>query len=275
MQHAEIADRVERALLELVVAVQGVVREPETEVLVDGAAQVLAHLRAVPVGLPRERLPVEQRLDHDHLSLEPARLDRTGGGRGEQRSEHERPLRIDRRTVRVPELVPDGEVATLGHLVPVVGLGREVAAVVDGDRVAGPDLPDGWPLPRARTWRRRRRPTAGRSSPRSQRRSARTDRRRARRRRGGARQADRGGHRQAGRASRATRCRRRRGPGPDALPHAPCGRRRPRPGRRSPGCRSPPGRDRAATKGAPRTPDSRARSRSPRSKSGSAATRPR
>ena len=45
---------------------------------------------------------------------------------------NERPLRIDRRTVRVPELVPDREVAILGHLVPVVGLGGEVAAVVDG-----------------------------------------------------------------------------------------------------------------------------------------------
>ena len=70
LQHAQVADRVQRALLELVVAVQRVVGEPETEVLVECAAQVFLHLGAVPVGLPRESFPVEQRLDDDHLSLE-------------------------------------------------------------------------------------------------------------------------------------------------------------------------------------------------------------
>ena len=111
------------------------------------AAQVLLHLGAVPVGLPREGFPVEQRLDDDHLSLETTRLDRSGCGGGEQRSEHEGPLRIERRTVRVPELIPDLEVAVLGHLVPMVGLGGEVAAVVDGDRVTRSDLHDGGASP--------------------------------------------------------------------------------------------------------------------------------
>ena len=67
-------------------------------------------LRAVPVGLPRERLPIEQGLDDDHLPVEAAGLHRPGGGRREQRSEQERPLGIDRVAVGVAELVPDVEV---------------------------------------------------------------------------------------------------------------------------------------------------------------------
>ena len=66
----------------VVVAVQRVVREPEAEMLVECAAQVFLHLGAVPIGLPREGFPVEQRLDDDHLSLETARLHGPGcGGR--------------------------------------------------------------------------------------------------------------------------------------------------------------------------------------------------
>ena len=60
VQDAEVADGVGRALLHLVVAVQRVVGEPEPEVVVGGVAEVLADLRAVPVGLPRQGLTVEQ-----------------------------------------------------------------------------------------------------------------------------------------------------------------------------------------------------------------------
>ena len=52
-----------------------------------------------------------------------------------------------RRTVRVPELVPDREVAILGDLVPVVRLGGEIPAVVDADRVARSELRDGCRAP--------------------------------------------------------------------------------------------------------------------------------
>ena len=43
---------------------------------------------------------------------------------------------------------PHLELAGVGHLVPMVGLGREVAAVVDADRVAGTQLHDGLGSPR-------------------------------------------------------------------------------------------------------------------------------
>ena len=87
------------------------------------------------------RLAVEQRLDDDHLPLEAAGLDRSGGGRGEERPEQQRSLGVDRGAVGVAELVPHVEVGGR-HLVPVVGLGGEEPPVVDLHGVARPELPE-------------------------------------------------------------------------------------------------------------------------------------
>ncbi len=130
MQHAQVADRVGRALLPLVVAVQRVVREPQAEVVVELASEMLVRLGAIPIGLPRERLAVQQGLDHDHLPFESTGLHRPGRGRREQGAEHQRALGVQGRAVSVAELVPHRVVSGLGHLVSVIRLRRQKSAVV-------------------------------------------------------------------------------------------------------------------------------------------------
>ena len=63
MQHTQVADGVGRALLDLVSSPCSALSVNRTtrEVVVGGAPEVLLDLRPIPVGLPRERLPIEQR----------------------------------------------------------------------------------------------------------------------------------------------------------------------------------------------------------------------
>ena len=143
MEHAEIAGRVSRVLLRLIVAMEGVIREPQAEMLVERVAQVRGAAGRAPIGMPREGLAIEKRLDHDHLSLEAPRLHGSGRCGGEQRPEQHRPLWVPRRSIRAPELVPHGVLPRFGHLMPVVGLGRQAAAVVNTNSIAGAPLCDG------------------------------------------------------------------------------------------------------------------------------------
>src|SRR5439155_5391604 len=105
-------------------------------------------LLSVPVGLPRQRVPVEQALHHDHLPVEAAGGNLTGRAESACRADVHAPLRVLRRAVAVPEVVVDVGVVEVGigrrELMTVVGLQRKEPRVVDPDLVTGLDaLNDG------------------------------------------------------------------------------------------------------------------------------------
>src|SRR5579862_1102174 len=112
------------------------VDEPETEVLIELGTQVLLHVCSVPIRLPGEGFAIPQVFDQYHPALELAALDRSTGVGREQRAQQYGPLRVDRLSLRPPELIPYVEVRPR-HLMPVIGLSSQEVAVVHLDLVAG------------------------------------------------------------------------------------------------------------------------------------------
>ncbi len=154
VQHTQVADGVGRALLALgVVTVQGVVGEPEPEVVVGarsrGARSTFDRYQSACHGSASR-----SRRDSTTIIFPSKRPVCTVPAAAAANSgpEQQGALGIDGRAVGVAELVPDGEVAAR-HLVAVVGLCREVPAVVDLDRVARLELRRGRRDPRGRTTR--------------------------------------------------------------------------------------------------------------------------
>ncbi len=138
VERAEVRNGPGGVLLNVIVAVEGVVDEPETETVSGVGSGMLASFGRIPVRLPREGLPVEEGRDDDHLAAELSGLDGPRGGLGEDRPYKEGTLGEEGGAVGVSELVPDAEVSA-GDLVPVVRLRGEHVAVVDRDRVSGPE----------------------------------------------------------------------------------------------------------------------------------------
>ena len=108
--------------------VHGVLDEPEAVLVVHAVAELRLDLLAVPERLPRVGGLVHQRLDHDHLPGEPARLADPGSLAGHDRPDLAGALRVDRLPA-LGELLPRLEVGV--DLVSVHGLEGQVHRVVD------------------------------------------------------------------------------------------------------------------------------------------------
>src|SRR3546814_7035257 len=91
------------------IVVMRVIDEPDRELIVAAFTECLSYFRAIPVGLPGQRVDIHQRFEYQHLAVDPAIGNGAGGIGGAERTDQHLALRMDRRAAGIAELIRSEE----------------------------------------------------------------------------------------------------------------------------------------------------------------------
>src|SRR3546814_555344 len=130
LQCAFVADGMRVRGRRLRIVVMRVIDEPDRELIVAAFTECLSYFRAIPVGLPGQRVDIHQRFEYQHLAVDPAIGNGAGGIGGAERTDQHLALRMDRRAAGIAELIPAAHVRSR-QLMAMIGFDRQRPGIVD------------------------------------------------------------------------------------------------------------------------------------------------